>query len=138
MMYSQNKGAAQYRAVRSHGLVADASPTRLVQIMFEQVLTNLATAGGCMGRICDNRPANDVLAKGKAIGKAVALIGQLNGTLDMERGGEIAANLGSLYVYLMSRLTLANAANDVQIVEEVTKLVREIKSGWDQIVTDAR
>jgi flagellar secretion chaperone FliS len=138
MMYSQNKGAAQYRAVRSHGLVADASPTRLVQIMFEHVLTNLATAGGCMGRIRDNRPVNDVLAKGKAIGKAVALIGQLNGTLDRERGGEIAANLGSLYVYMMSRLTLANAANDIQIVEEVTKLVREVKSGWDQIVTDAR
>ena len=42
MMYSQNR-AAQYNAVRSHGLVADASPTRLVQIMFEQVLTHLAT-----------------------------------------------------------------------------------------------
>lgn len=138
MMYSQNKGAAQYRAVRSHGLVADASPTRLVQIMFEQVLTNLATAGGCIGRIRGNRPVNDVLAKGKGIGKAVALIGQLNSTLDMERGGEVAANLGSLYVYMMSRLTLANATNDVRIVEEVTRLVREIKSGWDQIVTDGR
>ena len=137
MMHSQNK-AAQYRTVRNHGLVADASPTRLVQIMFEQVLTHLATAGGCMGRIRDNRPVNEVLIKGKAIGKAVALIGQLNSTLDRERGGQIAENLGALYVYMMSRLTLANASNDPLIVAEVDKLVREIKSGWDQIVTDAR
>jgi flagellar protein FliS len=138
MMYSQNRGTAQYAAVRSHGLVTDASPTRLVQIMFEQVLTNLATAGGCMSRINNNRPLNDVMTKGKTLGKAIKLIGQLDSTLDMERGGEVAANLHRLYVYMLARLTLANASNDAMIVTEVSGLVREIKSGWDQIVTDAR
>ncbi len=54
-MYSQ-RGAAQYRSVRSHGLVAEASPARLVQIMFEQILAQLATAQGCMGRIENNQP----------------------------------------------------------------------------------
>jgi len=136
-MYGQNK-AAQYRAVRSHGLVADASPTRLVQIMFEGVLSHLATARGSMERIKDNRPLNDVIAKGNAMGKAVALIGQLNGTLDMQRGGQIAENLRALYEYMLNRLTLANATNDVRVVAEVAGLVAEVKSGWDQIVTDAR
>jgi len=137
MMYGQNK-AAQYRAVRSHGLVADASPTRLVQIMFEGILSHLATARGSMQRIKDNRPLNDVIAKGNAMGKAVALIGQLNGTLDMQRGGQIAENLRALYEYMLNRLTLANAINDARIVAEVAGLVADIKSGWDQIVTDAR
>ena len=137
MMYGQNK-AAQYRAVRSHGLVADASPTRLVQIMFEGILSHLATARGSMQRIKDNRPLNDVIAKGNAMGKAVALIGQLNGTLDMQRGGQIAENLRALYEYMLNRLTLANATNDVRVVAEVAGLVAEVKSGWDQIVTDAR
>ena len=36
-MYAQ-KGAARYQSVASHGLVAGASPTRLVQVMFEQIL----------------------------------------------------------------------------------------------------
>ena len=137
MMYGQNK-AAQYRAVRSHGLVADASPTRLVQIMFEHILSYLATASGCMQRIKDNRPLNDVIAKGNAMSKAIALIGQLNGTLDMERGGQIAENLRALYEYMLNRLTLANATNDASVVAEVVGLVAKIKSGWDQIVTDAR
>ncbi len=137
MMYGQNK-AAQYRAVRSHGLVADASPTRLVQIMFEGVLSHLATARGSMERIKDDRPLNDVIAKGNAMGKAVALIGQLNGTLDMQRGGQIAENLRALYEYMLNRLTLANATNDVRVVAEVAGLVAEVKSGWDQIVTDSR
>ena len=137
-MYGHNKAAAQYRAVRSHGLVADASPTRLVQVMFEHILSHLATARGCMGRIKGNRPLNEVVAKGKAISKTLAPLGQLSGTLDMERGGQVAQNLRALYEYMMNRLALANGTNDVTIVAEVSALVEEIKSGWDQIVSDER
>ncbi len=136
-MYGQSQ-AAQYRAVRSHGLVADASPTRLVQIMFEQILAQLAAARGAMGRITDNRPVNEVVAKGNAIAKTLGLIGQLNGTLNMEGGGQVAENLRALYEYMMNRLTLANATNDQSVVAEVAALISMIKSGWDQIVTDAR
>jgi flagellar protein FliS len=136
-MMQSNKGAAQYRAVRSHGLVADASPTRLVQIMFEHILINLATAQGCMGRINDNLPFSEVTVKLAAMRKAIQLIGQLNATLDMERGGQIAEKLRSLYEYMLVRLTLANANNDGRIVAEVSNLVRDIKTGWDGIVTEA-
>ncbi len=137
MMYGQNK-AAQYRAVRSHGLVADASPTRLVQVMFEHILSHLATARGCMARIADDRPLKDVLTKATAISKANALLGQLDATLDMERGGQVAQNLRALYEYMMNRLALANATNDTAMVAEVAGLVEKIKSGWDQLVTEAR
>ena len=118
----------------SHGLVAEASPTRLVQIMFEQILAHLASAQGCMGRIRDNMPLNDVIAKGASIAKAVRLIDQLNQTLDMERGLEIAQNLRALYVYTLARLTLANATNDASIVAEAAALIQKVKVGWDGIV----
>src|SRR5580698_4672473 len=129
-----HRGAAQYRAVRSHGLVAAASPARLVQIMFEQILENLATAQGCMTRIRNNMPLTDVITKGKALGKAIRLIDQLNNTLDMERGQKIAENLRSLYVYMLARLTLANVTNDSNVVAEVASLVQKVKTGWDQVV----
>ena len=132
-MYSQ-RGAAQYRSVRSHGLVAEASPARLVQIMFEQILAHLATVQGCMGRIQNNLPLNDVIAKGNAMGKAIRLIDQLNNTLDMERGQKIAENLRALYVYMLARLTQANVTNDLRIVAEVAALIQKVKTGWDQIV----
>ena len=132
-MYAQ-RGAAQYRAVRSHGLVAAASPTRLVQIMFEQILEHLATAQGCMARIDNNMPLKDVITKGKALGKAIRLIDQLNNTLDMERGQKIAVNLRALYIYMLARLTLANVTNDSKIVSEVASLILKVKTGWDQIV----
>lgn len=138
MMYSQNRAAAQYNSVRRHGQIADASPARLVQIMFEHILSQLATAQGCMGRIKNNLPLRDVIAKCNAMGRAVRLIGQLDATLDMERGGQIAANLHNLYLYMLERLTAANAGNDAQLVIEVAALVSKIKSGWDQIVADGR
>jgi flagellar protein FliS len=137
MMYSQ-RGAAQYRTVRSHGMVTDASPSRLVQIMFEHILSELAAAQGCMERIKNNMPLSEVVAKGKSLGKAIRLINQLNATLDMERGRQIAQNLRALYVYILERLTLANVTNDAQIVAEAASLVRKVKSGWDKIVADQR
>ena len=132
-MYAQ-RGAAQYRSVRSHGLVAEASPTRLVQILFEQILENLATAQGCMARIANNLPLNEVITKGKTLGRAIRLIDQLNNTLDMERGQKIAEDLRALYVYMLARLTLANVTNDSKIVAESASLILQVKTGWDQIV----
>ena len=137
MMHARN-GAARYGVVRSHGLVTDASPTRLVQIMFEQILSQLATAQGRMERIKNNLPVSEVTVKLNAMNKAILLIGQLNVTLDMERGAAIAQDLRALYEYMLIRLAQANATNDSGIVAEVANLVREIKIGWDGIVTDAR
>lgn len=132
-MYSQ-KGAARYQTVANHGLVAGASPARLVQIMFEQILSNLVIAQSCMERIRNNMPLPEVVAKGKSLGKAIRLINQLNNTLDMDRGREIADNLRALYVYMLARLTTANITNDPQIVGEVMGLLQKVKAGWDQVV----
>ncbi len=132
------RATAQYRSVSSHGLVAEASPARLVQLMFEQILAHLATAQGCMERIDNNLPLEEVVRKGTSLGKALRLIDQLNATLDMERGGEIAQNLRSLYAYMLTRLTVANVTNDANVVAEVAGLVQKIKTGWDKIVADER
>jgi flagellar secretion chaperone FliS len=137
-MMQSHRGAAQYQKVSNHGLVADASPTRLVQIVYEQILSNLATAQGCMQRIKNHMPLGEVVTKGKAMGRAIRLINQLNATLDMERGEKIAENLRSLYTYMLARLTYANAADDAAVVGEVSDLVRKIKGGWDQIVAEKR
>jgi flagellar protein FliS len=135
-MMQSHRGAARYQAVSNQGLVTGASPTRLVQIVYEQILSNLAVAQGCMQRIQNNLPLSEVITKGKAMGRAIRLINQLNNTLDMERGEKIAENLRSLYVYMLARLTYANAANDARIADEVSELLRKIKSSWDKLVAE--
>ena len=137
-MMQSRYGAARYQTVRSHGQVADASPARLVQIVYEHILSNLATAQGCMGRIHNNTPYNDVVTKCKAMSKALRLIGHLDATLDMNQGGKISENLHNLYLYMLGQLTTANLNTDAAIVGEVANLVRTIKQGWDGIVAERR
>ena len=60
-------------------------------------------------------------------------MGGLRQGLDIEKGGELAANLDSLYEYMTTRLMEANLKNDVAIIEEIAQLLREVKSGWDAI-----
>ena len=125
---------AQYRSVQSRGAVIDASPTRLIQLALEQLLAQLTMARGCMERIQSRRQVRDVVDKGEAVRKVNGLLGELAAALDLERGAEIAQNLLALYSYMMTRLTAANLNNDVLIVDEISRLVCEIKTAWDQVV----
>ncbi len=133
-MNSRN-AMAQYRSVHSRGAVIEASPTRLIQLALEQILTQLSVARGCMERIRAGRQTHDVIDKGTAVAKVNGLLGELAGSLDLERGEAVAQNLLSLYSYMMTRLTLANLNNDAAIIDEIAGLVREIKTGWDEVVS---
>lgn len=116
----------QYQTVNTQAQVFDASPHRLIQMLMEGGLSRLAQAKGAMER-------GQVALKGELLGKAIAIIGGLREGLDLRQGGELAANLDSLYEYMSSRLLQDNRSNDVAIIDEVAGLLREVKSGWDGI-----
>lgn len=75
----------------------------------------------------------DFMGKGQAINKAIAILEELNYCLDMEAGGEVAANLRSLYTFMIRHLTQANLRRDVQRIEEVIRLLDELNAGWKAI-----
>lgn len=103
-----------------------ASPYRIIQMLMEGALTKLATAKGCIER-------NDIAEKSRQITWGMNIIQGLRTSLDAEKGGDIAANLDSLYEYMGRRLLEANVNNDAVIIDEVITLLREIKAGWDAI-----
>lgn len=116
----------QYQTVNTQAQVGDASPHRLIQMLMEGGLSRLAQARGAMAH-------GQVAAKGELISKAIGIIGGLREGLDLQNGGEIAANLDRLYEYMIARLVEANLGNDVALVDEVAGLLRNVKSGWDAI-----
>jgi flagellar protein FliS len=75
----------------------------------------------------------DFEEKSIQMSKAVAILGGLMEGVDLEKGGEIAANLISLYEYINARLFQATAENNVEILDEVQSLIREVKEAWDAI-----
>lgn len=62
--------------------------------------------------------------------KAQDIINELMVSLDFEKGGQIAKNLFSLYIYLNRRLIEANIQKDPQILEEVKKMLMELRGAW--------
>ena len=127
---NMSKGAQQYAKVNRSTAVEDANPHQLIQMLYQGILDSLQQALGLIER-------KDFEAKGKAIGRAITIVGGLQGFLDHEKGGEIAKNLDGLYDYMTVRLYEASRENSQDKVREVIELVREIKAGWDGISDEA-
>ncbi|MCO3744419.1 flagellar export chaperone FliS [Pseudomonas aeruginosa] len=124
-MYAM-KAMKQYQQVSIEAQVSDANPHRLIQLLMQGGLERLAQARGAMER-------EQIPEKGILIGKAIGIIGGLREALDSERGGELAGNLDRLYEYMLARLVEANTSNDTSLLDEVSALLLEVKSGWDGI-----
>ncbi|EKM95595.1 flagellar protein FliS [Stutzerimonas degradans] len=116
----------QYQQVGVKAQVTEADPHRLIQMLMQGGLDRIAQARGAMEREAYGE-------KGVLIGKAINIIGGLRDVLDKEAGGELATNLERLYEYITMRLFEASRHNDVSKLDEVAKLLSEIKSGWDGI-----
>lgn len=125
------KGAQHYAKMNRSTAVEDANPHQLIQMLYQGALDNLQQALGFMER-------KDFQMKGQLIGRAITIIGGLQGVLDHEKGGDIARNLDGLYDYMTLRLYEASRENNSDKVREVIGLLREIKSGWDGIADQAK
>ena len=123
-MYTDPKKA--YLSTKANTSVHDASPHRLIALMLDACLENLAVAKGAMAR-------SDVPGKARAIKKSLDCIVNLQACLDYEKGGDIAPKLDDLYNFCNNRLALANASNDASMIDQVYIVMAEIKAGWAQI-----
>ena len=74
-----------------------------------------------------------IAEKGKFIGQTIEIVGGLRASLDKEHGGDVAANLESLYEYIGRQLVVANLKNSEQILDEISGLLTDVKTAWDAI-----
>jgi len=127
MFGTMKSGANAYAKVGVETGVMAASPHKLIVMLFEGAMVAVSTAAKQMAD-------GDIAGKGKSISKAISIIEEgLRASLDRKAGGEIAANLDSLYQYMNTRLVIANRDNQVDILEEVLRLLGELKGAWEQI-----
>jgi flagellar secretion chaperone FliS len=67
--------------------------------------------------------------------KAEAIIDELRATLDHEKGGEIAGNLSAIYGFSRSHLLKAWSEQDADKIDEVSRLIGELRDAWAQIAS---
>src|SRR6185503_13409342 len=121
---------AAYSSASAHGGVAAADPHRLIVMLMDGALERISTARGCITR-------GDTVEKARLLNRAVSIIGELRNSLDLQGGGQLAANLGELYDYMGRRLLKATSENRIEVLDEVSNLLHEIRGAWVAIPKEA-
>lgn len=129
--YAKSSNLAAYQSAAAHGGVAASDPHRLIVMLLDGAIERIATARGCMQR-------NETSEKARLINRAMSIIGELRNSLDLRNGGQIAANLAELYDYMCRRLLLATTENKVEMLDEVSALLHEIRGAWLAIAPEGR
>jgi flagellar protein FliS len=108
--------------------IKTANQGRLIVMLYDAALRSIGKALEAL-----DRGHGGYEAANSAIIRAQDIVSELMASLDMERGGEIARNLFSLYVFVNRQLMEANLRKERQSLEAARKLMAELREAWNAI-----
>jgi flagellar protein FliS len=114
--------AAEYRKRAVEG----ASPVGLVVLLYGGAITALMRAVAAV-------EANNIEKRVAELNKVLAILAELQGTLDFEKGGAVAQHLDKYYTVLRSQVMEASIKNSKSILEDLIKNMSGIKEAWQQV-----
>ena len=106
--------------------VQTSSPSKLVVMLYEGAIRFLRQSVTAI-------QTKDLDTKRQSIDRAVAVVQHLQGTLDMEKGKQVAADLDRLYSYITTRVVEGSGKLQVAPIEEAIKLLTVLLSGWEEV-----
>lgn len=118
----QSRAAVAYRQTN----VQSSSPLELVVLLYDGALRHLTAARTAI-------QAKDATARRLSFSRALAILTELQSTLNLEQGGDIARSLDALYAYMTTRLIDANVGGETAPLDEVEGLLRSLRDAWSQI-----
>jgi flagellar protein FliS len=116
-----NNVASEYRKRAVEG----ASPVGLVVLLYGGAITALMRAISAI-------EANSIEKRVHELNKVFAILAELQGTLDFEKGGAVAQQLEKYYVVLRAQVLEASIKNSKPILEDLVKNMTGIKQAWQQ------
>jgi flagellar protein FliS len=121
------QAAARYRVTQ----VQASTPLERVVLLYDGAIRFMDAAKSAIAR-------RDIPARRDALSRAIGIVGQLKSTLDMERGGDVAAALDRLYGFVTSRLLDAARLQDARPIDECLAVFESLREGWRTIAADAQ
>jgi len=110
--------------------VQSRSPLELVVMLYDGAL-----------RFCDQAAtamdAGDMATKAVAMSRAFAILGELQNTLNVKDGGEVARQLDALYAHMHDKLVEANTQRSSAPLRDVMRLLTPLRDAWSQVATPA-
>ncbi|MDN3546519.1 flagellar export chaperone FliS [Kinneretia asaccharophila] len=121
-----HRGSAMYSKVGLETDVLNASPHRLVAMLFDGLNDAMSQARGAIA-------AGNVELKSRSLTRAVRILDEgLKAALNME-SGQLSTDLRDLYAYMCLRLTHANLHGDSAAIEECQQLLAPVREAWASI-----
>ena len=103
--------------------VEGATPLALVAMLYDSAIAAFL-------RAIEAIEARDIEKKCQHLNRALAIIIQLEGTLNFELGGEIARNLQAFYMYARAQAMRANAENSAEILRSLIEHLETVRDAW--------
>lgn len=105
--------------------VETASPEQLILMCYDGALKFMRRAVRAMEE-------GDLARSSEATGRAQAIVNELNVTLDMESGGEIAVNLRDLYLFVNRHLSNSIVQRDARMITDCMGIFSDLRESWAQ------
>ncbi len=119
---SAQRGLSTYRQTQ----VQSRTPLELVVMLYDGTLKFLHLTRDAIER-------RDLHARRDASSRALAIISELQSTLNMAEGGEIAQRLDELYGFVNLRILEATKDNAVTPIDEAIRVIENLRGAWVSI-----
>jgi len=120
------RAAASYGSVMVETGVDASDRVQLIHMLLDGLLESLSAAEGHI-------KANAIQEKSHHLNRAGRIVLGLQGSLDYEKGGDLARNLSELYGYVTRMLLQINLKNDLDLLREVKGLMTDIRDAWETV-----
>lgn len=121
-MMNVRRGADAYRQIEARS----RSPLELVVMLYDGALRFTAAAA-------DAHRAGDRARRGEAITRCLSILNELQSTLNLTEGGDVARELDRLYVYMQQRLLEVTLHDNADGLAEVQRLLQPLRASWATI-----
>lgn len=118
--------SAQVRnAYRQSESQAQIPPVKLIHMMYERVLQHLDGAENALA-------AENIQERGEHLGKAIALITELNASIKEDDTSEAAIFLRGLYGAILAELPKVSLSGDGLILKQTRTYIIRLKEVWEK------
>lgn len=125
-----NPAAKNYFDAYKDTEIQTADQGKLILMLYDGAIRFLSVAA-------DNMDFRKYDIVNNNIIRAQDIITELMLSLNMEEGGEIAKNLFNIYAYIKKRLLEANIKKEVQILQEIIRHLKNLRSAWEEAIRKA-
>lgn len=106
--------------------ISTSNPLKIVLMLYDGAISSLNKA-------IEHTEAGDIMQKNLCANNAREIVEELNQSLDLEEGGDMALNLRRLYFFMSRRIMKANWDNDSQGFSEVIELLTQLQGAWQDV-----